>query len=66
MALSKFSLIALSLFINFTFISLKLNAAEETTEPVENLLPAQKAQPAIQNPAPVPTTSKKEKRFFGS
>ena len=66
MALSKFSLITLSLLINFSFISFKLNAADETQEPVEELLPMQKAQPATPTQPSLSTTPKKEKRFFGT
>ncbi|MFM8316178.1 MAG: hypothetical protein ACKOA8_18005 [Deltaproteobacteria bacterium] len=63
----KLTLITLMLFSTSHLISYPLMAEEESSEPVEELLPANKAEPA----APSPNTQskkieKKEKRYFGT
>lgn len=70
MPLFKTALVVFCLLINFSLISQTVRAAEDQPEPVEDLLPAQKAQPANSLPSETAPKKdkreKKEKRFFGT
>lgn len=70
MSLLRTTFVALCFLANSIFVTQTIQAADETKEPVEELMPSQTAQPAtptVVEPSPrKEKKEKKEKRFFGT